>query len=139
MFEPQAAAAKVFLRSEIRTYKLLKGDQRALVQILTNLISNAVKFSRPGGEVQIFVEPLIGGGMVLGVEDQGPGMSPEGLKKALEPFGQARAMETVEGYGTGLGLPIVRALVEAHGGILRVESEIDKGSRVLAEFPGEQV
>jgi signal transduction histidine kinase len=66
-------------------------------------------------------------------------MSPEGLKKALEPFGQARAMETVEGYGTGLGLPIVRALVEAHGGILRVESEIDKGSRVLAEFPGERV
>jgi signal transduction histidine kinase len=137
--QPQAAASRVSLRTEMLTHDFLRGDERALVQLLTNLISNAVKFSSPGGGVRIFAESLLGGGMALGVEDQGPGMSPEDLKKALEPFGQAKAMETIEGYGIGLGLPIVRALVEAHGGILRIESEIDKGTRVLAEFPGERV
>ena len=137
--QPQAAAARVVLRSEIATYEILKGDRRALVQMLTNLLSNAVKFSPPGAEIRIFARRTVAGGMILGVEDHGPGMSPEGLKKALEPFGQAKAMETIEGQGTGLGLPIVKALVEAHGGIFILESELAKGTRAGAEFPGERV
>jgi signal transduction histidine kinase len=137
--QPQAAAARVSLRSEIRTHEFLKGDRRALVQLLTNLLSNAVKFSRPGEEIRIFARRSASGGMALGVEDRGPGMSAEGLKKALEPFGQARAMETVEGQGTGLGLPIVKALVEAHGGTFRLESELNKGTRAVADFPSERI
>jgi len=137
--QPQAAAARVRLRSEVKTREFLRGDRRAMVQILTNLLSNAVKFSPPGEEIRIFAGRIIGGGMAFGVEDHGPGMSAEDLKKALEPFGQAKAMETVEGQGTGLGLPIVKALVEAHGGIFSLESGLGKGTRAVAEFPSERI
>jgi len=137
--EPQAAKAGVRVRCEtVRGISLL-GDERSLVQVLTNLLSNAVKFSRPGGEVLIFARRNADGGVVLGVEDQGLGMSPEGLKLALEPFGQSAPMETVEGHGTGLGLPIVKALVETLGGVFRLESQLDKGTRAFAEFPAERV
>ena len=56
-----------------------------------------MKFSPPGKDIQVFVKRTVGGGLALGVEDHGHGMSADGLKKALEPFGQAKAMETVEG------------------------------------------
>ena len=115
------------------------GDERALVQILTNLLSNAVKFSRPESEVRIFAQRNAKGGLTLGVEDHGMGMSADGLKLALEPFGQAAPMETVEGRGSGLGLPIVKSLVEAHDGVLRLESQPGKGTRALVEFPSHRV
>ncbi|HEX4270901.1 MAG TPA: ATP-binding protein, partial [Rhizomicrobium sp.] len=113
----------------------LNGDDRALLQVLTNLLSNAVKFSHPDGRVVLFARGTPDGGLALGVEDEGPGMSPEGLQKALEPFGQASDMWTVEGSGTGLGLPIVKALVEAQGGIFHLESQVGRGTRAWAEFP----
>ena len=62
-------------------------------------------------------------------------MSAEGLKKAMERFGQAAPMETVEGRGSGLGLPIVKGLVEAHGGTFHLESQAGVGTRAWAEFP----
>jgi NO-binding membrane sensor protein with MHYT domain len=110
--EPQAAKTGVQLRCEIAGQVQLIGDERSLVQVLTNLLSNAVKFSRPGGEVRMFARRSANGGLVLGVEDQGIGMTPDGLKEALEPFGQAAPMETVEGRGAGRGRPNVKALVE---------------------------
>jgi signal transduction histidine kinase len=137
--EPQAAKAGVRVQCEIAAAVQLIGDERSLVQILTNLLSNAVKFSHPGGTVRLFARRSADGGLVLGVEDQGIGMTAEGLKEAQEPFGQAAPMETVEGRGSGLGLPIVKALVEAHGGMLRLESELDKGTRAFAEFPLDRV
>ena len=137
--EPQAAKAGVQVRCEIAAQVQLIGDERSLVQVLTNLLSNAVKFSRPGGEVRMFARRSAHGGLVLGVEDQGIGMTPDGLKEALEPFGQATAMETVEGRGSGLGLPIVKALVEGHGGVFRLESKLGKGTRAFAEFPPDRV
>lgn len=137
--EPQAAKTGVRVRCDIAAPVQLIGDERSLVQVLTNLLSNAVKFSRPGGEVRIFAQRSANGGLVLGVEDQGIGMTADGLKEALEPFGQAAPMETVEGRGSGLGLPIVKTLVQAHGGVLRLESEFDKGTRAFAEFPPDRV
>jgi len=137
--EPQAAKADVRLASENAPGPRIMGDERALVQVLTNLLSNAVKFSRPGSEVRIFTQRNAKGGFVLGVEDHGLGMSAEGLQVALEPFGQAAPMETVEGRGSGLGLPIVKSLVEAHDGALRLESELGKGTRALVEFPPDRI
>ena len=137
--EPQAAKAHVRLSCENAPGLRIMGDERALVQILTNLLSNAVKFSRPGSEARIFAQRTAKGGLILGVEDHGVGMSAEGLQVALEPFGQAAPMETVEGRGSGLGLPIVKSLVEAHDGVLRLESELDKGTRALVEFPSDRV
>jgi signal transduction histidine kinase len=133
--EPQAIRACVRIGCDVEPGFWILGDERALAQILINLASNAVKFSRPGGEVRIFIRRGANGGIALGVEDQGIGMSAEGLKLALEPFGQAAPMETVEGRGSGLGLPIVKALAEAQGGALRLESAPDQGTRALVEFP----
>jgi NO-binding membrane sensor protein with MHYT domain len=131
----QPQAAHVHIKSGIHTSYGLRGDERALVQILINLLSNAIKFSPEGGEVQLFASATEDGGLAVGVEDHGIGMTEEGLKTALEPFGQASPMETVEGRGTGLGLPIVKALVEAHDGVLRLQSRPNKGTRAWAEFP----
>ena len=133
--QPQARKAQVELLGENNVAEALKGDERALVQIFTNLLSNAIKFSRPGGRVHVFARGLANGGLALGVEDEGTGMSSQDLKTAMEPFGQATAMETVEGRGSGLGLPIVRNLVEAHGGTFHLESQLRIGTRAWAEFP----
>ncbi|HEY2011437.1 MAG TPA: MHYT domain-containing protein [Rhizomicrobium sp.] len=133
--QPQAKKARVEIVAENNVADTLKGDERAMVQVLTNLLSNAVKFSRPGGHVHVFARGLANGGLSLGVEDQGNGMSPQDLKTAMEPFGQVTAMETVEGRGSGLGLPIVRSLVEAHGGTFNLESQLRVGTRAWAEFP----
>jgi NO-binding membrane sensor protein with MHYT domain/nitrogen-specific signal transduction histidine kinase len=133
--QPQAKKARVTIFREGDVADALKGDERAMVQIVTNLLSNAVKFSHPGGRVRLFARGLATGGLTLGVEDEGTGMSNEGLKKAMEPFGQAAAMETVEGRGSGLGLPIVKALVEAQGGSFHLESKLGVGTRAWVEFP----
>jgi two-component system cell cycle sensor histidine kinase PleC len=132
--KPQAEKAGVTLTLAFEGQPVLIGDARALTQILINLLSNAVKFTKPGGEARIFAQRN-GATFRLGVEDNGVGMTPEGLKKALERYGQATGEMTVEGRGTGLGLPIVQALIEALGGTLRVESTPNAGTKIWAEFP----
>jgi two-component system cell cycle sensor histidine kinase PleC len=132
--QPQAGATAIMLSSQIDVTDILKGDERAMVQVLTNLLSNAVKFSQPGSRVCLFARHAAHGGLALGVEDEGPGMSEQDLKKAMEPFGQATAMSTIEGRGTGLGLPITKGLVEAQGGTFHLESQHGIGTRAWAEF-----
>ncbi|MGZ5925573.1 MAG: ATP-binding protein [Rhizomicrobium sp.] len=138
LVRPQAAKAGVALRADIRVSGWLLADERAVTQIWTNLISNAVKFSTRGSDVLVFARQSATG-LTFGVEDQGIGMSPDDLKRALEPFGQVVAMETVEGRGSGLGLPIVRSLVEAHGGTFHLESRLHKGTRAWSEFPASRL
>ncbi|HEY0104980.1 MAG TPA: ATP-binding protein, partial [Rhizomicrobium sp.] len=135
LVEPQAAEAGLVLNSQIDTDAVLIADERALKQIMVNLLSNAVKFTKQGGHITIFAARTADEGLAIGVEDTGIGMTDDGLAKALEPFGQVAHTITVEGRGTGLGLPLVRALVEAHGAAFRIESLLGTGTRVWAEFP----
>ena len=110
-----------------------------MTQILANLLSNAVKFTPPGGQATVFAR-LANGVFLLGVEDTGEGMTAEGVKKALEPYGQTSIDKvTVEGRGSGLGLPIVLALAEAHGARFHIESEPGYGTKAWAEFPPARV
>ncbi len=139
LVEPQAAAAQVSLRMDVDGGLWLLADERAVTQILINLLSNAVKFSRPGGAVHLFAQIRPGGALALGVEDRGIGMSAEGLRLALTPFGQIENDMTVEGRGTGLGLPIVKALIEQHGAVFHIESAPTEGTRVWGEFPAGRV
>jgi signal transduction histidine kinase len=133
---PQAAKVGVTLTRTVAPDIILVGDERAIRQVLTNLLSNAVKFSKAGGTVTVFARPSPDGGILLGVEDDGIGMTPDGLKKALEPYGQATPTQiTVEGQGTGLGLSIVKALIEAHGATFRISSTYGKGTAVWGDFP----
>jgi signal transduction histidine kinase len=105
-------------------------DERALLQILLNLLSNAIKFSGDGGTVTIRLAAASGGEAVIEIEDRGIGMTEEEQQRALQPFGQAKPVIT-RGYGgTGLGLPISKGLVEAHGGTLTINSARGSGTIV---------
>lgn len=113
----------------------MRADQRKLKQILINLVSNAVKFTEPGGTVtqRAWHDPA--GGHVLQVRDTGVGMAPEDIPKALSQFGQVRDVVGQSHEGTGLGLPLAQALVELHGGEFRIESAVGVGTTVTARFP----
>jgi signal transduction histidine kinase len=113
-------------------------DELAMKQIFLNLLSNAVKFSRDGGEVCIRVvsdEPNLA---IVEFEDHGIGMNEEELERALQPFGQAKPSTTRNYGGTGLGLPITKGLIEAHGGKLTIESRAGQGTIVRISLPTER-
>ncbi len=105
-------------------------DHDRLQQILTNLISNALKFSPKGGWVHVTAEITDYGPLLVKVIDQGPGIAPEDCDKVFQRFRQGNAPQPQNALlkGTGLGLPIAKALVNEHGGEIGVESELGKGS-----------
>ena len=110
-------------------------DERAMKQCLLNLLSNAIKFSRIGGTVSVVAGIDAQGRTVLTIADEGIGMSGEELERAMQPFGQAHSSTTRTYGGTGLGLPITRGLVEAHGGTLVIDSRPGQGTRVSITLP----
>ncbi|MBV8650708.1 MAG: PAS-domain containing protein [Alphaproteobacteria bacterium] len=114
---------------------LVWADMRAMKQILLNILSNAVKFSRDGDAVTITAELNAVGGAVISVADAGIGMTAEQIERARQPFGQAHAATTKTYGGTGLGLPITQRLVELHGGELQIASHPGEGTTVTAVFP----
>ena len=115
----------------------LRADPRKVMQMLVNLLSNAVKFTPPNGRVTVSVEERNGFGLVLSVADTGVGMKPEDIPKALSAYGQVDNGHRHE--GTGLGLPLVKGMVELHGGKLDVESEVGVGTTVAITFPAERI
>jgi signal transduction histidine kinase len=114
-------------------------DARATKQILLNILSNAVKFSPEGGSVTATVATTSAGETALEIRDEGIGMSPAELERALEPFGQAQSVTTRHYGGTGLGLPITRRLIELHGGRLEIDTRPGAGTSVRIVFPAERV
>jgi len=111
----------------------LRADRRLIRQVLLNLLTNAIKFTRPGGLVTVRGYRAPDGGIVLGVSDTGIGMAREDIPKAMAPFGRVPTGLDIE--GTGLGLPIAVSLIERHGGTLRLESEKGVGTDVFVTFP----
>jgi signal transduction histidine kinase len=112
-------------------------DERSMKQIFLNLLSNAIKFSKEGGQIYVRIiadQPDIA---VLEIEDDGIGMSAEEQERALQPFGQAKPVTTRNYGGTGLGLPITKGLVEAHGGTLTIDSRAGYGTLVRIVLPRE--
>lgn len=110
-------------------------DQRAIRQIVLNLLSNALKFTPKGGRITITVGPTTDGGQYLSVLDTGPGIPADEIPKVLQVFGQGSlAHENAEG-GTGLGLPIVQNLIELHGGAFELLSELRKGTEAIITLP----
>ncbi|HEV2100023.1 MAG TPA: HAMP domain-containing sensor histidine kinase, partial [Stellaceae bacterium] len=136
MLEKRAAASNVELVTELPADDIvLWADQRAIKQVLLNLLANAVKFSNSNGRVYTrgFVERP--GSIIIEVEDHGIGMTEEELQRALQPFGQAKVVTTRNYGGTGLGLPITKGLVEAHHGTLTLTSRSGEGTRVRITLP----
>ena len=114
-------------------------DERSMRQIILNLISNALRFTEPGGEVQVSLESDASGALTLLVADTGVGMSEEELAIALEPFEQVQKAVANGTPGTGLGLPLARALTEANRAYFRIISEPQTGTTVAITFPSTQV
>ncbi len=132
----RAKAGKVKLTVSIPSvFPFFRAEERAIKQILTNLMTNAIKFTPEGGTVALTAQLSADEELVISVKDTGIGMSAEEIPIAMSPFGQIESALSRKNQGTGLGLPLTRALVELHGGVLTLESEVGKGTTVSLTFP----
>jgi signal transduction histidine kinase len=113
----------------------VRGDGVKLRQVFTNLVSNALKFTHSGGEVRIKAGKRPDGFLVVEVADTGIGMSDHDISVAMTPFGQVDTSHARWREGTGLGLPIAKALIELHGGNLDIESREGAGTTVKVLLP----
>lgn len=114
-------------------------DRRKFKQVVLNLLSNSVKFTEPGGFITVSGRETLGGGYCLAVSDTGIGMSESEIETAISVFGQVDAGEGRALEGSGLGLPIVKSLIEAHGGKLEIRSRPGSGTTVSIHIPSERV
>lgn len=117
----------------------LHAVERMIRQILINLLSNAIKFTPHGGEVEVRAMATADGGYALMVCDSGIGMSQADIAKALAPFGQVQNKMTATHAGTGLGLPLAKAMLELHDGTMVVDSTLHLGTTVTLHFPAGRV
>jgi signal transduction histidine kinase len=139
LVEPKADRALVNVMIDVRSDMMVRADARAVRQILVNLLLNAINFSRPGGIAVVFCEVTPDDRTRLGVRDTGLGMSSETIRGIFDPAAEDAETRTVVGRGAGLGLPIIRGLIEAHQGDLKIESTPGAGSKVWVEFPPERL
>ncbi len=116
---------------------VVRVDERRLRQILLNLVSNAVKFTPPGGSVVVSARRREDGGLTLTVTDTGIGIAAEDIERVFQPFVQLHRRRQQE--GTGLGLALCRKLVEAHGGSIALASRPGRGTTVEVHLPAERV
>ena len=115
----------------------LRADARKLKQIVLNLLVNAIKFSHPGGKVEIMLRN-VDGAIAIAVTDHGIGMDGAEVELAVTRFGQVASAWTRRHDGTGLGLPLAIALTEMHGGVLSIHSTKGVGTTVTVTFPRER-
>jgi signal transduction histidine kinase len=138
--EPRSRTARLRLTRNIAPgLPPVRGDQRALKQIVLNLLTNAIKFNAEGGSVEMFCSLLPSREMAFGVRDDGIGIAPEDQLRIFEPYGRGRHEIARAQEGTGLGLPIVKGLVEAHGGRITLESALGHGTCVTITLPANRV
>lgn len=134
-FVPQAMEDEISLTYQIADEaQSMYADERSLKQIIINLVSNAVKYTERDGEITISVS-LMPDNIILEVKDTGVGIPPETLLHITEPFIQGHANPMLSQKGSGLGLSIVKQLVTAHDGDLRIQSEIGHGTIATVLFP----
>jgi len=140
MLSTQARSAGIELDQAIEPdLPYVRGDAVRLKQIMLNLCGNAIKFTASGGLVRIDARTGDDGGLEIAVSDTGIGMRASDIPKALEPFGQVEQSLARRFGGSGLGLPIAKALTEIHGGTLRIESEVGLGTTVTVSLPESRV
>ncbi len=134
MFRERADKKRIVLRLDVTPRLEADHDRRALDQILTNLVDNAVKYC-PDGSTVVLRGRRAGDGLVLRVEDDGPGVAEAHLPRLFERFYRVDAGRSREMGGTGLGLAIVKHLVEAMGGTIEVESVLGEGTTFVMNLP----
>jgi PAS domain S-box-containing protein len=139
MLQEAATGARVVIRKAIPSdLPNVVADQRSMRQIMLNILSNAIKFTDPGGQVIVSAQMNKTGELKLRVKDTGIGMNAEQLRDALEPFKRV-VTEGREVQGTGLGLPLTKALAEANRTKFDISSEPRKGTLIELTFPTTRV
>ncbi len=138
--QPEANRERVIIRTSVPAgVPPVVGDERSLRQIVLNLMSNAVKFTMPGGQVIVSTALEDDGEVTLRVRDTGVGMSAKEIETALEPFRQLATTSRLALGGTGLGLPLTKALAEANRAGFSIESALNQGTVVKITFPSTRV
>ena len=133
LFDPAAREKSVSLTATSPDeLPAVMADERRTLQVLSNLVSNALKHTKPGGQIRVTAQPLEGE-VVFAVEDDGPGIPDDEVPKLFDRFWHAR--RGTEQAGTGLGLAIAKGIVEAHGGSIWVETAVGSGSRFKFSLP----
>ncbi len=136
LMKPKTQAIGCVLRTEIAdNLPIIHADERAVKQIVLNLLSNAAKFTPEGGTITAFARIATGAAVAFGVADTGVGIAAEDQAKVFEDFGQGQHDVVTTEKSTGLGLPIVKGLVEAHGGRVTLESKVGEGTCVTVFLP----
>jgi PAS domain S-box-containing protein len=139
LMQPQANRARIIIRTSLASsLPALVGDARSIRQIVVNLLSNSIKFTGAGGQV-IVSTAADERGAVLRVRDTGIGMSEKEIEAALEPFRQLPTSTRWGSGGSGLGLPLTKALAEANGAAFAIKSARNAGTFVEVTFPPARV
>ncbi|MFQ5972211.1 MAG: PAS domain-containing sensor histidine kinase [Alphaproteobacteria bacterium] len=140
LVQERATQAEIVIEQNVETnLPEVYADERKIKQILLNLLSNAIKFTPAGGKVAIEAAISERGNLTLSVIDTGVGMDDEQIKIALTPFGQVDSAFNRSHDGTGLGLPLCKAIAELHGGALTIFSTLGEGTSVQVELPAERL
>jgi two-component system sensor histidine kinase/response regulator len=134
LLRTQAEEKEITFTLEARQRPPVEANPGQMRQLWTNLISNAVKYTPAGGRVTVTLEEENGWAVGI-VEDTGIGIAPEDQDKIFEEFYRAPQAKEMEARGTGLGLPLVKRIVEGHGGTIEVESALGEGSRFIFRLP----
>jgi PAS domain S-box-containing protein len=138
MMEPQALREKVFLRTQLDpNLPMVVADERSIRQIVINLLSNSAKFNTPGGQILVSTALNPDREAVIRVKDTGIGMTVDELALAMQPFRQVPTSN--RGGGTGLGLPLTKALTEANRANLKITSRRGEGTLAEVIFPATRV
>ena len=137
IFRAQAAVGSVTLDYGIdETIPAVFADRHRVMQVMTNLIGNSMKFTPPGGRIDVRAKLVDGEEVLFSISDTGPGIPKENLSDIFSPYWQAKRAERL---GAGLGLPIAKGIVEAHGGRIWVEIEPGRGTDFYFTLPVEAV
>ncbi|MFO7974979.1 MAG: PAS domain S-box protein [Candidatus Hydrogenedentota bacterium] len=133
---PTATQHGLTVKCNLReTLPRIWGDRARLAQVLTNLLSNAVKFTERGGKVEVAVTRAPGGTVLISVSDTGIGISPEYQDRIFDKFFQVDDSLERRYEGAGIGLSIAKSIADAHGGTIRIASQIGEGSKFTVVLP----
>ncbi|WP_112973710.1 MULTISPECIES: ATP-binding protein [unclassified Rhizobium] len=140
LLQPQANSQRVIIRTALsHAVPDVVADLRSIKQIALNILSNAIRFTPSGGQIVVSTSYETNGSVVLRIRDTGVGMTRSELDQAMKPFRQVSTQSRHRGEGTGLGLPLTKAMVDANRAIFAISSTPNEGTLVEIAFPSQRV
>ncbi|MDP9808238.1 PAS domain S-box-containing protein [Rhizobium tibeticum] len=140
LLQPQANSQRVIIRTALsQAVPDVVADLRSIKQIALNILSNSIRFTPAGGQIVVSTSYEANGSVVLRLRDTGVGMTRSELDQAMKPFRQVSAQSRHRGDGTGLGLPLTKAMVDANRAIFAISSAPNEGTLVEIAFPSQRV